>query len=48
MTDRERTLLMGIRQGLLLLVDVLERYLDMTPRTGDLRKERKRQSREEC
>jgi len=48
MTDRERTLLMGIRQGLLLLVDVLGRYLDFTPYTAALRKERKRQSREEC
>jgi hypothetical protein len=45
MTDSEFWLL--LRQALLLMVDAIERRLALT-RTAELRRERKRQSREEC
>ena len=45
MSDRDFWLL--LRQALLLMVDAIERRMDMA-RTADLRREVKRQSREEC
>jgi len=60
MTDRERTPRTAdserdrkfweiVRQAALLFVDAIERrYRPGDPRTADLRRERKRQSREEC
>jgi hypothetical protein len=41
--ERTRALWMVIRQALLLAVDGIERYLDMEPRTADLRKGQKGQ-----
>jgi len=39
--DRTRSLWIGIRQALLLLLDAVERYLDLCPRTSELRKQAK-------
>jgi hypothetical protein len=39
MTMRERELWMGIRQALLMAVDAIERWLGVTPRTAELRRE---------
>jgi hypothetical protein len=39
MTMRERELWMGIRQALLMAVDAIERWLEITPRTAELRRE---------
>ena len=38
---------MLIRQAFLMVVDALERELDVTPRTAELRKERKQERREQ-
>ena len=38
---------MLIRQAFLMIVDALERELDVTPRTAELRKERKQERREQ-
>jgi hypothetical protein len=35
---RERAVWIAVRQGLLLIVDAIERYLEMEKRTADLRK----------
>jgi len=43
MTDRERELWLMLRQALLLMVDAIERFLELAPRTSELRKERKGQ-----
>ena len=45
MTDheRDREFWMLVRQGLLLIVDAIERLLIVEPRTAELRKERKAQ-----
>lgn len=40
---KTRALWMTIRQALLLLVDGIERFLDVQPRTAELRKDRKGQ-----
>jgi hypothetical protein len=39
MLDKEA--LLGIRQAILMIVDVIERTLNIQPRTADLRKEAK-------
>lgn len=39
---RQRVLWMGIRQGLLGVVDAIEVFLNITPRTSELRKLAKR------
>ena len=39
---RNRELALGIRQALLMLVDVFERWLDISPTTAQLRKAGKR------
>ena len=42
MTDvRNRELALAVRQALLMLVDALERWLGMEPRTAELRKGRR-------
>ena len=41
--ERTRRLWMTIRQAFLLIVDGIERYLELVPRTADLRKEQKEQ-----
>ena len=43
MTDRE--LALQLRQGLLMMVDALERFWSVEPRTADLRKQRKAEAR---
>ena len=42
MVEREREFWMLIRQALLLVVDAIERLLDVPQRTADLRREHKR------
>jgi len=34
----DRDLLIALRQAILMFVDAIERYLDINPRTADLRK----------
>jgi len=38
MSDATKDLWLSIRQGLLMIVDGIERYLCMEPKTADLRK----------
>jgi hypothetical protein len=38
---------MAVRQAVLMFLDALERELGLTPRTAELRKERKRERREQ-
>jgi len=45
MTDRD--LWLGIRQALLMLVDVVERRFSIEPRTAQLRKDKKATAREQ-
>ena len=42
-SERDREFWMLVRQGLLLIVDAIERLLIVEPRTAELRKERKAQ-----
>lgn len=37
-SDRDRVLIMGIRQALLMILDCLERWLDISPTTAEIRK----------
>ena len=46
MTSTDRQFWMQIRQALLMLVDAVERQHKISPRTSDLRRERKQQLRE--
>lgn len=39
--SRTHALWSGVRQALLMLVDTIERYLDVSPRTAELRKEKR-------
>jgi hypothetical protein len=43
MTDRDRDFWLLVRQGILLIVDAIERWLDIHPRTAELRKQSKEQ-----
>ena len=43
--QRARDLWLTIRQALLLLVDGIERFLDIEPRTSELRRARKQPER---
>ena len=38
----DRAFWMQVRQALLMMVDAIERMMDVQPRTSELRKERKR------
>jgi hypothetical protein len=37
----DKELWMGLRQALLMMIDSIERFLHITPRTAELRKEEK-------
>jgi len=37
-SDRDRVLVMGIRQALLMILDCLERWLDISPTTAEIRR----------
>jgi len=41
MTDDERAFWMAVRQALLMMLDALERWLGIAPRTAELRKQAK-------
>lgn len=41
MTEQDREFWMLVRQGILLIVDAIERWLGIRPRTSELRKELK-------
>ena len=41
----ERDFWLQIRQAFLMMVDTIERFCDITPRTSELRKERKNETR---
>jgi hypothetical protein len=41
MTDEERSLWISTRQALLMQVDAIERFLRISPRTGELRQQRR-------
>jgi len=46
MTQKERTLLLAIRQALLAMVAAIEVYLDISPTTANLRKRYKSEYQE--
>jgi hypothetical protein len=37
---KDQALWMGIRQALLMAIDAIERFLDISPRTAELRKQK--------
>jgi hypothetical protein len=42
MSAKEKDFLMAIRQALLMMIDAIERKIDIEPRTSQIRKELKR------